>query len=340
MDMDGPGIPGFGLGTPSGSDVKADNDRLSQPQPESESKVASSGNGQGGNGATSEAGNGGPRASEQPDLDEVVPLDFDSAGPVPGFEATASDCLNHALSIARNLNHAVLSSDHLMLALTMDESARRLLNRAGDIERLREAAMRRLGKMHGRYTAGDPSQSADLADIRKVARAAAAEREQLVAISDLVNAFPRENGRLTYGVPRNTRTAVLVDTIEKGLVPRVSDAVTRIEAAVREATQGQHQTVQTLLADLNAQQVRDEQRQREFMDEVRRQVREAVDMHVAAAFRDLEDKYNAKLTELTPKAPEPVPVQPEPEPEPDIGAAPAEPTPPMARRSYWSWIIL
>ena len=115
--------------------------------------------------------------------------------------------------------------------------------------------MRRLGTMHGRYAAGDPSQTSDLADIRKTARASAAEREQLVAISDLVNAFPKEDGRLIYGAPKDTRTIALVETIEKGLVPRVSDAVTRIEAAVLEATQGQRQTVQSLLVDLNARAV-------------------------------------------------------------------------------------
>jgi hypothetical protein len=274
------------------------------------------------------SGNG--RGGEAADPGEVLPLDFDYAGPVPGFEGSASDCLNHALSIARNLNHAVLSSDHLMLALTMDESGRRLLGRLGDIAHLREIAMRRLGKMHARYAAGDPSQTSDLADIRKTARGAAAEREQLVAISDLVNAFPKENGRLIYGARTNTRTMALVETIEKGLVPRVSDAVTRIEAAVLEATQGQRQTVQQLLSDLNAQQARDELQQLEFMDAIRRQVREAVDIQVAAAFRDLDDKFAAKLEELTAKAPEP-----EPQPEPETRAEA-----PPARKGYWSWLIL
>jgi hypothetical protein len=139
--------------------------------------------------------NGGGAVDAMPDdhadVGEVA-LDFNYEEAVPGFEASASDCLNRALAIAQSLNHVVLSSDHLMLALTLDASARRLLDRVGDVTQLREAAMRRLGKMHSQFSIGDPSQTADLADIRKIAREAAAEREQLVAISDLVNAFPRE----------------------------------------------------------------------------------------------------------------------------------------------------
>ena len=34
------------------------------------------------------------------------------------------------------------------------------------------------------------------------------------------------------------------------------------------------------------------------MDEVRRQVREAVDIHFAAALKDLDDKFASKLAEL------------------------------------------
>jgi ATP-dependent Clp protease ATP-binding subunit ClpA len=98
---------------------------------------------------------------------------------VPGFEAAASDCLNRALAIARSLNHVVLSSDHLMIALTMDPNARRQLERVGDVMQLREAAMQWLGKMHSRYSTSEsfPSQTSDLKDIRTAARQAAAARE-------------------------------------------------------------------------------------------------------------------------------------------------------------------
>jgi len=337
-DMDGPGITGFGYGQ-GGPDFRNNTDRIPQAEPQAAPSPAGDMTpaAQAGSDGVS-SGNG--RGVEAADLGEVLPLDFDYEGPVPGFEGSASDCLNHALSIARNLNHAVLSSDHVMLALTMDESGRRLLGRIGDIARLREVAMRRLGRMHARYAAGDPSQTSDLADIRKTARAAAAEREQLVAISDLVNAFPKENGRLLYGARTNTRTIALVERIEKGLVPRVSDAVARIEAAVFEATQGQPQTVQHLLGDLNAQRSRDEQQQLEFMEEIRRQVREAVDIQVAAALRDLDDKFAAKLEELTPKAPEPVAPEPEPEPEPGGGAFATELKAPPERKGYWRRLVL
>jgi hypothetical protein len=330
----GPGIPGFGYGTQGQSEPRNDSDQAEQPQsvPAPETNVAQAGGEQGGNGgAQGQATNGGASEvaahTDQTDVVEIVPLDFTYAGPVPGFETSASDCLNHALLIARSLNHAVLSSDHLMLALTMDQGARRLLDRVGDISRLREMAMRRLGRMHSRYSSGDPAQTADLEDIRKAARAAAAEREQLVSISDLVNAFPKENGRLAYA-SKNEKTPPLVETIEKGLVPRVSDAIGRIEAVVREATQGQRQIVQNMLMDLNARQSQDEQRQREFMDEVRRQVREAVDVHVSAALSDLDQRLATKLAELTP-----------PQAVPDL-ATEAQETETPSRRSYWTWGIL
>ena len=136
-----------------------------------------------------------PSADAKPDghaeAAEEITLDFDYDEDMPGFETSASDCLNRALRIARSLNHMSLSADHLMLALTMDPNARRLLERAGDIVQLREAAMQRLGRMHSRFSTGDsfPSQTSDLVDIRKTAREAASEREQLVAISDLIMPF-------------------------------------------------------------------------------------------------------------------------------------------------------
>src|SRR3990172_3383302 len=57
----------------------------------------------------------------EPGADGSLPtLDFTYNEAVPGFEESASDCLNRALHIALSLNHTSLSSDHLMLALTMD----------------------------------------------------------------------------------------------------------------------------------------------------------------------------------------------------------------------------
>jgi hypothetical protein len=52
---------------------------------------------------------------------------------LPGYEASASRCFHRAGEIARSLNHMSLSADHLMLALTMDSSARRKAIGAGSL---------------------------------------------------------------------------------------------------------------------------------------------------------------------------------------------------------------
>ena len=147
---------------------------------------------------------------------------------VPGFEASASDCLNRARQIARSLNYLNLSADHLMLALTMEPNARRLLERVGDVQALQEAAMRQLGKMHSRFSRSEEDRLAptsDLVDIGKKARDAAAEREQLVAVSDLIAAFPRANGRLTYGSGEIAQARALTTTFEQNVVPRIAEAM-------------------------------------------------------------------------------------------------------------------
>ena len=132
---------------------------------------------------------------------------------IPGLETSASDCFNRANQIAQSLSHTNLSIDHLMLALTMDPSARRLLERVADIGQLRDTAMQRLGKNYTRSSRDVGEQplppTSDLADLGKAAREAAAEREQLIAISDLINAFPRVNGRMTYGSTEVSPTAVI-----------------------------------------------------------------------------------------------------------------------------------
>jgi hypothetical protein len=266
---------------------------------------------------------------------EEVALDFNYDEAVPGFEASASDCFNRALQIAQSLNHTSLSADHLMLALTMDPNARRLLERAGDVAQLREAATQRLGKMHSRFATSDrlPSQTADLVDIRKAARDAASERDQLVAISDLINAFPKTDGRLMYGSGDGSKAVTLMERIEQGLVPRVAEAMTRIEAEAQEAAR-RYQSVQSLLQDLNSRQsAAAEQRQIELMEQIRRQVREAADVQIGAALREFGERLEAKFAELNPPA---KPVEPEPEPQR------YEP-PPLVhkpRANYWSWLAL
>jgi hypothetical protein len=190
-----------------------------------------------------------------------------------------------------------------MLALTMDPNARRLLERLGDVVQLRESAMQRLGRMHSRFSRNvdEESQSptSDLVDIAKKAREAAAEREQLVAVSDLINAFPKANGGLTYGSGESSSKAIaLLETIEQSIVPRVADAMARMETVISDAMQRQ-QTVQSMLQDLNSRNWEEtERRQREFMDEIRRQVREAAEMQIAAALKDLNEKFDVKLAGL------------------------------------------
>jgi len=266
---------------------------------------------------------------------EEVALDFNYEEAVPGFEASASDCFNRALQIAQSLNHTSLSADHLMLALTMDPNARRLLERVGDVAQLREAATQRLGKMHSRFAASDrlPSQTADLVDIRKAARDAASERDQLVAISDLINAFPKIDGSLSYGLTDGSKAVTLMERIEQGLVPRVAEAMTRIEAEAQEAAR-RYQSVQSLLQDLNSRQsAAAEQRQVELMEQIRRQVREAADVQIGAALREFGERLEAKFAELNPPA---KPIEPEPE------RQRYEP-PPLVhkpRANYWSWLAL
>jgi Clp amino terminal domain, pathogenicity island component len=141
----------------------------------------------------------------------------DTCSEVPGYEASASSCFNRARQIARSLNHLNLTADHLMLALTMDPGARRLLERVSDVTQLREAAMQRLGHYGSARSSSEQSSTptSDLADIAKAARDAANEREQSVSISDLINAFPKSNGRLTYGSGDGDK-AIALDGADRG----------------------------------------------------------------------------------------------------------------------------
>jgi hypothetical protein len=231
-----------------------------------------------------------------------------------------------------------------MLALTMDPSARRLLERVGDVNQLRAVAMQKLGKNYNRSDAGDraPTPTADLADIGKKALQAAAEREQSVSISDLIDAFHKENGRLTYGSGDGSKAVAVMETIEKRVIPGMNDAVTRIENAVVDAIQRQHQSVQSILADLNSRQTLQwERQQREFMDEIRRQVREAADIQFAAALKDLNEKFQERTAQS--EAERPVAVTPT-----DSGAGTApfavtvqeEGEAPEKKGGSWSWLTI
>jgi hypothetical protein len=203
---------------------------------------------------------------------------------IPDFEPGAADCFNRALQIALSLGHASFSSDHLMLALTMDQQARKLLQRVGDIGQLREAAMIKLGKMHWKFARRPdrmdrfPSPTSDLEELRKMARHAAADRDQRVAINDLVNAFPTKDGRLVYGL-RETAESVpaILERIESRLVPRVSEFLSKFEVQMRESAERQ---LEAALKDFGERQLKDvAERQRTSLEDISREFKER---HLAA----------------------------------------------------------
>lgn len=334
IDMGGPGIPGFGYGNQGHSEPKADNDHSTQQQQQSEQatpepEIAADGR----------AANGGAHGGErlESEAEEVAARDL-GYDQVPGFESSASNCVNRARQIARSLNHATFSSDHLMLALTMDQNARRLLERIGDVTHLRAVAMRKLGKNYNKSDAADqsPAPTSDLADIGKKAREAADEREQLVSISDLISAFPKQDGRLSYGVGESSRAVAVMEAFETRVIPGLNDAMRRIEDAVFEAMQRQQQSVHSILADLSSRQSQDwERQQREFMDEVRRQVREAADTQFAVVLKDLNETFEKRLTEVKEEtAPPDTQVETQ-----SPGSAP-ETTEPQGPKSSWNWLGL
>ena len=292
-----PGVAGFGYGSANADTFNRDQDQSAIATDTTKSAV-------GDNSSTDEhdAQAVGPISGDLHIGGEEVTLE--PRNEVPGYQSSASACLNRARQIARSLNHISLSADHLMLALTLDQGARRLLERVGDVTQLREAAMQRLGHLSSARNNDEHSSAAtsDLADITKAAREAANEREQSVAISDLINAFPKLNGRLSYGTSDGSQAIALMGRIETGLVPRVTESITKIETVVLEAMQ-QNQTVQKMLQDLNSKQTLEaEQRQIAFMEDVRKQIREAVDAQVGAALKQFGEDLIRKLVQVSPNA--------------------------------------
>lgn len=326
IEMGNPGVPGFGgYGSNGNSSQDSQTPKIAEAQ---------SGNGA----AQSEAANSdSSRGAQAGGEAEEVTTDL-GYEQVPGFETSASNCVNRARQIASSLNHSTFSSDHLMLALTMDQNARRLLERVGDVTQLRAIAMRKLGKNYNKPDTSDqsPTPTSDLADIGKKAREGADEREQLVSISDLISAFPKENGRLTYGAGENSRSVAVLDTLEKRLIPGINDAVARIEGAVSEAIQRQHQSVQSLLSNLSSGQAQDwERRQREFMDTIRAQIREVADTQIGIAVKDLTDKIDAKVAAVQASAPAIEPPAKEQE-----GTSTAGMGNTKQRSATWPWSII
>jgi hypothetical protein len=203
---------------------------------------------------------------------------------IPDFEPPAADCFNRALQVALSLGHANFSSDHLMLALTMDQQARRQLQRVGDVGQLREAAMLRLGKMHWKFarrvdqTSIFPSPTSDLEELRKTARRAAQDRDQKVTVNDLVNAYPMKDGRLVYGLKETSESIpAILERIENKLVPRVSDFLSNFGAQMRETAERQ---LKAALQEFGDRQLEEAvERQRASLEEISDRFKER---HLAA----------------------------------------------------------
>ncbi len=290
MDMGNPGVPGFGgYGNQGNSGETSRASRADYGQTEQQNSVSSgetqtstagsdtpiqalhengSATAPGSNGAQPSPQASGSTAAEghveavaadtdshQTDHAEVIaePSRGSAQDETPGFEASASACFKRAGEIADKLNHKDVSSDHLMLALTIDPASRRLIERLGDSAKIQQTAMERLGRNYTRSDLDDrPSKpTSDLADIVRRARDSAAEREQRVSISDIVHAFPKSNGSLAYAVDEGSRTEEVLDRIENGLVPRFLDTAAKIETAATEAVNRQEQSVQGILRSLS-----------------------------------------------------------------------------------------
>jgi hypothetical protein len=231
---------------------------------------------------TSDKGTSGSRAAGEVAIPPSIGLPAIDA--IPDFEPSAADCLSRAVQVALSLGHASFSSDHLMLALTMEQQARRLLQRVGDVGQLREAAMLRLGKMHWKFarrtdqTSIFPSPTSDLEELRKTARRAAQDRDQKVAINDLVNAFPMKDGRLIYGLKETSESIpAILERIENKLVPRVSDFLSSFEAQMRETAERQ---LKAALQEFGDRQLEEAvERQRASLEEISERFKER---HLAA----------------------------------------------------------
>ena len=303
--------------------------------------------GAGGNGYDAASEHAAPMAVAEVES-AGIPIDFEYNEDVPGYEPAASDCLNRALQIARSLNHTSLSADHLMLALTMDQNARKLLERAGSINELRETAMQRLGAMNWKFSRPSgpdihfPAQTSDLENVRKLALQGASERDQRVAISDLINAFPCEDGRLAYGMREEFDVPTAIERIESGLMPRFSEFMSRFQSDLRE---GMQRELTTLMREVAEPQMRAAvQRQAAAMEDINRQFRSLMEGQLSSVLREFREKLIAELEAVEPQQ-EPASPLPE-EPDPVAGTAPTSTTtvPPTngenAPRRYWNWVAL
>lgn len=175
----------------------------------------------------------------------AVELPDDLTAKLGGFSRPASDCINKARRIARELNHSSVSAAHLVLAMTLDPRAtRRLRDQGADVDAVRETAVQLLAKYNCLYStpnAEAPTAAPDLADILESASRYAKEREdeEEITISDLLDAFPKagSRSRLIYGQPSDSADQVLsvVRRVEQSLVPQITQLFQSFEERLLES---------------------------------------------------------------------------------------------------------
>jgi hypothetical protein len=190
-----------------------------------------------------------------------VALPDDLTGKLPGFTKPASDCINKARRIARELNHTSVSAAHLALALTLDpRSSRRLRDQDVDVDLVREAAVQFLAKYNSMYSSGtpaveEPQPAPDLSDILETATRFAQEREgeEEINISDLLDAFRKSGSRarLLYS-PQDTsdQAPAIVRRMEQWLVPQLDQLFCEMERRLLEHAE---ERINTLVSEAGMQ---------------------------------------------------------------------------------------
>ena len=193
-------------------------------------------------------GNGEARSLDLPD---------NLTAKLPGFTKPASDCINKARRIARELNHTSVSAAHLTLALTLDpRSSRRLRDQGIDVDLVREAAVRYLAKYNCMYSSGalpamaEPKASPDLTDIMEAATRFAQEREdeEEINISDLLDAFRKSGSgsKMIYAVAEAPdQVPAVIRRVEQGVAQQLDQLFAEIERRLQAAPQ-----LDQLLADM------------------------------------------------------------------------------------------
>lgn len=175
-----------------------------------------------------------------------VSLADDLTAKLNGFTKPASDCINKARRIARELNHTSVSAAHLVLALTLDpRSSRRLRDQDVDVDLVREAAVQLLAKYNCMYSSGassasdEPQPSPDLSDILETATRFAQEREgeEEINISDLLDAFRKSGSRarLIYD-PQDAsdQAPAVIRRVEQWLAPQLDQLFSEMERRLLE----------------------------------------------------------------------------------------------------------